>query len=353
MNKHFFRCVTNYARKGNSLHRTRWVCHDPSVSGGHTRRRLRTARLAAGCGLLLSLGAARQTAFLPVDSAIASSELTARALFFPLDASFAECVPLRAPCPATSSSLLLVPAAGRTVAWSPEGTDLPRVVIDGVEVRPVGVAPPEPDLGTYLVPTLTGDGIEVRFLAARLDGDRLAAGAGDATAGDTLVPKLEGPELSTSAPSSRVPETIVSAPRVVDAADLRDSVPALLVRRAAPSRVVVGVAPSTEWNMSARFVRLLDEGVVARAARNEVDVGIAVPLTDETTPGSGQEVGDEDVADDDSQESSSAGVDSEPDEDGNENGKNSGLTAAVSAALGAALAGVFLERRRRRRRRSV
>lgn len=217
-------------------------------------------------------------ALLLVVSALAATAQTpssGRVIFFPLDEGYADCLPLDEPCLKGSTSLVLVPATDRRVAWLPDGTQLPERVLDVPALPAFGSPPPNPEKARYLLPMLDGAGTGLEFLPRRLEGGKLVAV--ESEVGDNVVPVLVGPVLG-GAPSGDAADRVVEHPVVVDASSLRDAVPALLVRRAAPSRVVFGVRVGNE------YVALVDEGDIAVLARRAGRVGLAVPAPDEFEP---------------------------------------------------------------------
>ena len=201
-----------------------------------------------------------------------------RVLFFPLDESFGNCVPLTAPCPHDSSTLMLVPAAGRRLVWRPEGADLQDARLPEPAMRAIGTPPSDHESARYLVPVLDGAGINVVHARRRLESGRLVAvdSGDDSSAPDPVSPVLSGPLLSTAAPAPEVPARVLGAPVLLAASELNDAVAVLLVRRAAPNRIVFGLRPDPDWDLGVGYVAVLDEGVIAVAARRGATIGIAV-----------------------------------------------------------------------------
>lgn len=202
--------------------------------------------------------------FEPV-SDIAGMAPVGRALFFPLAADFDE-----------ASPLALVPAAGRRVQWTPDATQLPEAALTTPAMRAIGLPPPQPEAARYLVPVLDGAGSGLSFVPRRLEGGRLvpfAAGSPEPTSSTTnVVPILVGPQLA-SATGSALLDRVLEDPVVVDPAALTDPVPALLVRRAPPGRVVFGIRLS-----SPDYVPLVDETGLAVMAEHKGKRGLAVTL---------------------------------------------------------------------------
>lgn len=198
-----------------------------------------------------------------------------RVLFFPLAEEFAVCVPLRDPCPADSSSLMVVRAGSRPVMWQAESAELPEASFSPPPLRAMGDPPPGDFASArYLVPVLDGTGVGLEFLPRRFEGGRLVAaeGAGAASDAARVVPVLVGPVLGGAAPSGQAPSRVLEPPSTVAASELRDLTAALLVRRASPSRVVFGVRAGESG-----YVPLVDERGVALLARHEGRVGLVVP----------------------------------------------------------------------------
>src|SRR5688572_6888610 len=204
--------------------------------------------------------------FLPLDGVV-SPEPSGRMLFFALADDFA------------GSSVTLVPAARRRLSWIPEGAQLTEATVDLPPVRPIGSPPPQADSVRYLVPVLDGTGTVIDFVPRRLDDDSLvalAADAGQATAGTTVVPILVGPLLE--APTGVAPARVLEDPVEIQAESLVEPVPTLLVRRAAPGRVVFGI------RMGDEYVPLVDETGLAFAGSYEGRRGIAVPVPEDFSP---------------------------------------------------------------------
>jgi hypothetical protein len=234
-----------------------------------------TRALAAAlfvAALLASPAGAAQEGFVEVASltgATPSGEL----LFFPLQESFRECLPLTAPCPRDSSSLMLVPAGDREVLWQPEGADLPLLDLPEPPVRAIGTPPAGATAARYLVPVLDGTSIGIAFAVRGLEDGYLR---GNGAGGTAVTPVLAGPLLSGASPSPTVPTRLLDAPVVVAADALTGLAPVLLARRAAPSRVVFGVQPDPEWELNVDYLPVLGDRHVAHVAANEGEVGIAV-----------------------------------------------------------------------------
>lgn len=225
-----------------------------------------------------------------------------------------------------SASVTLVPATGRRLAWMPDGTQLPESTLAVPSMRAIGSPPPQPESARYLVPVLDGAGAGIEFVACKLDGGRLVAFDGDdaEAPGTNAVPVLVGPLLG--APSGAPADRVLETPVEVDAVALADPVPTLLVRRAAPSRVVFGVRVDDE------YVPLVDEKRVAFAARHQGRRGIAVPAPEGFTPPT----------------TSSDDVIADPADDDGVNVLALVIIAATVLVL-VVLVAVFVRRRRRRR----
>ncbi|MDQ3756689.1 MAG: hypothetical protein M3394_02430, partial [Actinomycetota bacterium] len=194
---------------------------------------------------------------------------TDQVAFLPLAEGFEDCLPLESACPADSSSLVLVRAGSRPVGWLSAGGELPESTLETPPLRAVGSPPTEPANQRYLVPVLDGEGQSVEHLVRRFEAGRLVpVEPGRLADALHLAPVLIGPVLGGAAPSGESPTRIVEAPVSVSAADLRDAVPALLVRRAPPSRVVFGVRMGNGW------LPLVDEHGVALLARHDGRVGL-------------------------------------------------------------------------------
>lgn len=203
--------------------------------------------------------------FAPLE-ALTTPEPSGQMLFFALADGF------------EGASVTLVPAARRRLSWVPEGAQLNEVTADAPPVLAVGSPPPQADSARYLVPVLDGAGTVIDFVPRRLEGDLLVAladDAGEAKPGTTVVPVLVGPLLE--APTGVAPARVLEDPVEVDAQLLEDPVPTLLVRRAAPGRVVFGVRVGEE------YVPLVDETGLAFAASHEGKRGIAVPVPEDFT----------------------------------------------------------------------
>lgn len=212
-------------------------------------------------------------------AAVSAKAPSGPTLFFPLGRPFEECLPLMAACPGDSSSLVVVPAAARTLVWTPEGTPLDEVPLDTRPIRPIGTPPPRPESARYLVPVVDARGEGLIFAGRRLDAGLLVpfdAGAPEPPEGGDVVPVLAGPLLGGAAPSGTQAGPIFEAPVIVDAAALDGATPAVLVRRAAPSRVAFGLRPDPAWGMDVGYVALLDETGTAVVARHEGRIGVAV-----------------------------------------------------------------------------
>lgn len=226
-------------------------------------------------------GWAQAEPFVPLADVVGEAP-SGRMLFFPL-------------VDEAASPVVLVPAAGRRLTWSPEGTQLPESTLAIPPVRALGSPPPQPESARYLVPVLDGAGIDTEFAARQLHAERLVAfDTGDVVEmpGVNVVPVLVGPLLA--GPSGPPPARVLDAPVEVDATELVDPTPTLLVRRAAPSRVVFGVRVDDD------YVPLVDESGVAFAARHDGKRGIAVPaLGDVTSPTTRSDDVFADPADDD------------------------------------------------------
>lgn len=165
----------------------------------------------------------------------------------------------------TASPYALVPA-GRPIVWVPDATDLLEGATTVPPMRAIGSPPPDPANARYLVPVLDGAGASLHFAPRRLEAGRLVEGAGPT--GANAVPVLVGPQLPVNASST---EPVLDKPVQVDAAQLVDVTPALLVRRAPPSRVVFGIRLA-----SGDYVPLVDESGIALSARRDGRLGIAV-----------------------------------------------------------------------------
>lgn len=214
-----------------------------------------------------------------VSAPVATAQTTpsGRVVFFALDEGYADCLPLTEPCLKGSTALVLVPASGRRVAWLPEATQLPERVLDVAALPAFASPPPNPETARYLVPMLDGAGVDLEFLPRRLEGGKLVALEGEGRPGDNVVPVLVGPVLG-GAPSGDAADRVVEHPVVVDAGELRDAVPALLVRRVAPARVVFGVRTGDD------YVALVGESGVAVLARRGDRVGLAAPVSADFEP---------------------------------------------------------------------
>lgn len=166
----------------------------------------------------------------------------------------------------TTSPYALVPAGRRPLAWVPEGTQLPEGATVVPPLRAVGSAPPDAANARYLVPVLDSEGASLHFVPRRLETGRLVEGP--PPTGSNVVPVAAGPQLPVAVSSA---ESVLDAPVEVDAAQLADVAPTLLVRRASPNRVVFGIRLS-----SGDYLPLIDENGVAFSARRNGRIGIAV-----------------------------------------------------------------------------
>lgn len=193
----------------------------------------------------------------------------------------------------TTSPYALVPATRRPVVWIPEGTQLPEGVTAVPSLRAIGSPPPDAANARYLVPVLDTEGASLHFVPRRLEAGRLVAG--EPATGANVVPVAAGPQLPVATSSST--ERVLEAPVEVGAEQLTDVAPALLVRRASPSRVVFGVRLA-----SGDYVPLVDESGVAVSARRNGRLGIAVAVP------AGVDVTSVTSSDDDDGDSSPTGV---------------------------------------------
>lgn len=225
--------------------------------------------------LLVPAAVAQQSATFVDVEALAAADPPARVLFFPLDEQFEHCKGLTAPCPEDSSTVMVVPATEREVVWQPESGDLRTLPLRDPELRAVGTPPPDMASARYLLPVLDGAGIEIRHVVRRFE-DGFFVATNEPEAGTTVTPVLAGPELSAGTPSPDVPDRIVETPRVVGIDDVVDPTPVLLVRRAAPSRVVFGIQPAADWEFNLDYLPLLDDGVIAYVAEVDGTTGLVV-----------------------------------------------------------------------------
>src|SRR5687767_13904563 len=81
-------------------------------------------RVASGAPALVLVVAQTASGFVDL-RAVDTPAPAGQVLFLPLDRSFTGCVPLDAVCPPDSSTVVLIPAAGRSIAWVPDGAELP------------------------------------------------------------------------------------------------------------------------------------------------------------------------------------------------------------------------------------
>jgi hypothetical protein len=272
---------------------------------------------------------------------------SARVVLFSLPDAFDACLPLHGACPQDSSSLLVVPALGRSIVWQPEGAELPRVELPGGSLAAVGTPPAGATSARYLVPVVDGRGAGLVFVERAVAGGRFDVpdqeGPADAA---PYVPVLSGPSLVGTAPTNAEPERLLAEPVVVDEGELTaDPVAVLVVRRAPPSRVAFGVRPDPSWRMQTDVVPLLGEGGLAGLVRHEGRVRLAVAAPDDVDPdavrrGTPRRGG------------GTAGSDRPVDgEDGEDDGDSSGGAVAALVPAAAVLGGVtaFVLRRRARR----
>lgn len=225
--------------------------------------------------MLVPAAVAQQSATFVDVEALATADPPARLLFFPLDEQFEHCKGLTTSCPEDSSTVMVVPATEREVVWQTEGGDLRTVPLREPEVRAVGTPPPNVASARYLLPILDGGGIQVRYVVRRFEDGFLVA-TNEPEAGTTVTPVLAGPELSAGTPSPDVPDRIVKTPRVVGIDDVVDATPVVVVRRAAPSRVLFAIEPAAEWDFNLDYVPLLDDGVIAYVAEVDGTTGLVV-----------------------------------------------------------------------------
>lgn len=292
-------------------------------------------------------------AFVPLADVV-GRPLSGAVLFLPLAPEFETCLPLTGPCPEGSASLVLVTAERRRVAWTPDAADLPRAAVAAGATRPVGSPPPDADGARYLLPVLDGGAAALRYVPTRLEDGSLVAEDADAGAaggtegrGDAAVPVLSGPVLPAGSPQGLASERIVEAPRSVDADALQDAVPVLLVRRAAPSRVVFGVGVDPAWGLDGvEYLPLVSDAGVARLARHEGRVGLAVAAPEDVdVPADG---GSGSGGDGSNGGGSGDGVGGD---DGG--GPGAGLVAAGAAVAALVIAGLAVLARRRGRGRAA
>src|SRR5688500_278749 len=246
------------------------------------RRILAVALAFALASASFANAGAQSDGFLGVDD-LPRRPSSARVVVFSLPDEYDACLPLQGACPQDSSSLLVVPAAGRRIVWQPEGAELPRVQLSSAPLPAVGVPPPDTTTARYLLPVVDGAGAGLVFTARGFVDGRftMAADAPDAPEREPYVPVLAGPSLGGAAPSGVEPERLLAEPVVVDAGELAtDPVPVLVVRRASPSRVAFGVHPDPSWRMSTNIVPLLGDRGVAGLVRHEGHVRLAVPAPD-------------------------------------------------------------------------
>lgn len=194
---------------------------------------------------------------------VAGKRPSGRVLFFPLDDDFD-----------AASPYALLPARGRRVAWTPEATELPSATFEVPPTRAIGVPPAQRDDARYLVPVLDGAGAGLSFVARRFSGGRLVPYEGAPKPGLDVVPWLTGPRLDAT-PSETPLARVLGEPERVDADVLADVVPALLVRKAPPNRVVFGVRLGSD-----AYVPLVDEAGLAATARRDGRRGLAVSVPD-------------------------------------------------------------------------
>jgi hypothetical protein len=212
--------------------------------------------------LLCASGVARaqDAGFVPL-SDVAAERTSGRMLFFPLPDGFDR-----------ASPYALLPATGRRLAWTPESAELSAASLSVPPLRPVGSPPSPHESARYLVPVLDGSGAALEFLPRRLDAGRLVPYEGTPKPGLDVVPVLTGPRLDPT-PSETPLERVLGEPVEVDATELADAAPAVLVRKATPSRVVFGVRLGRDV-----YVPLIGESGLAVTARHNGRRGVAAPL---------------------------------------------------------------------------
>jgi hypothetical protein len=225
--------------------------------------------LLAGLPVGSSVAAQGDAGFVPLADVV-GKPLPERVLFFPLDDEVATCLPLTRPCTEHSLPFVLVPATGRRLAWTPEGTRVPEADVTMSPLRALGSPPPRPEVARYLVPVLDGEGATLVFAPRRLEDGRLVPTEAAAVPGTEAVPVLVGPDLA-GAPTGPTATRVLAAGSSVQASELTDVTPALLVRRATPHRVVFGVRTGDG------YVPLVDDTGVAVLARRGDHVGLAAP----------------------------------------------------------------------------
>lgn len=248
--------------------------------------------LLAGLPVGSSVAAQGDAGFVPLADLV-GKPLPERVLFFALDDEVAKCLPLTGPCTEHSLPFVLVPATGRRIAWTPEGTRVPEAEVTMSPLRALGSPPPRPEAARYLVPVLEGEGAALVFAPRRLEDGRLVpAGTSAAAAGTEAVPVLVGPDLA-GAPTGTAATRVLATGSSVQANELTDVTSALLVRRATPHRVVFGVRTGDA------YVPLVDEAGVAVLARRGGQVGLAAPSRVATAVAPSAEGGAGEDSDDD------------------------------------------------------
>jgi len=289
---------------------------------------------------------ARADGFVAVDD-LPQRPSSARIVLFSLPDEFDACLPLQGACPQDSSSLLVVPAPGRSIMWQPEGAELPHVELPSAPLPAVGTPPAGATSAHYLIPVADGRGAGLAFMKRDVADGRFVV-SDRKTPGDVAphVPVLSGPSLGGAAPSGAEPERLLAEPVVVDAGELTTApFPVLVVRRASPSRVAFGVRPDPSWRMQTDVVPLLGDGGIAGLVRHEGQVRLAVAAPDNV---------DLDAVRRGTPRSGDAPVAGSDDDDGDTGGNgDGGAAAALVLAVAIVAGGVTALVLRRRGRRAI
>ena len=204
-------------------------------------------------------------------------------LFLPLPDALRACLPLQAPCGDPAGALVLVPLGGVDVGWTAagDGQDQPLPVVrtdDAAPLPALGVAPPDPEATTFLLPVLRAAGSGELLLTPRRfePGRGLVTGpTGPGAAAGAVLPTAVGAALP---PPSPAPKVALGQPVLVGDDDLRTRTPVVVVFGSGRMPVLFGIDPDPDWKLKQTFLPLFGSAAVPfLAERADGSLGLLLP----------------------------------------------------------------------------